>query len=151
MESRERLVVIGNGMVGVKVVEEVLARSRRKFDITMFGDEPYGAYNRILLSNVLNGSQTAAEIFTNPLEWYDRHEVRLHAGVRAVEIDREKRLVRGADGTIEQYDRLILAMGSRPFVPPMEGCYEGGDLKPGVFLFRTVDDCRHIADYARRC
>lgn len=146
MERQEHLVVIGNGMVGAKFVEEVLVRDRRKFRISMFGSEPYGNYNRILLSNVLNGSQSAAEIFMNPLEWYDRHGVTLHAGSRVTRIDRERRVVVAEDGTEEQYDRLVIATGSRPFVPPMEGAD-----KPGVFLFRTIDDCEQIASYAQQC
>jgi len=144
--SKERLVVIGNGMVGARVVEEILSRDRDRFQITMFGDEPYGNYNRILLSNVLNGSQSEREIFMNPLAWYERNGVRLHAGVRATEIDRERQVVRGADGIEEGYDWLILATGSRPFVPPMEG-----KEKEGFFLFRTLDDCRLMAEYAKGC
>ena len=88
MNVGERLVVIGNGMAGAKVVEEILARDREKFRITMFGAEPYGNYNRILLSNVLNGSQDAKEIFMNPLGWYQENDTTLRAGVKAVAIDR---------------------------------------------------------------
>jgi len=146
MDDREHLVVIGNGMVGAKVVEEILARHRGRFRITMFGDEPYGNYNRILLSNVLNGSQAASEIFMNPLAWYDQNHITLHAGVRVTGVDRDRRMVRGADGTEEHYDRLIFATGSRPFVPPMAGAD-----KSGVFLFRTIDDCDAIAEYAAGC
>jgi len=146
MNYQEHLVVIGNGMVGAKVVEEILARDRKKFRITMFGDEPYGNYNRILLSNVLNGSQSSKEIFINPLEWYDRSGVALHAGVRVERIDRERQVVVATDGTETPYDRLILATGSRPFVPPMAGAE-----KEGVFLFRTIDDCDAIAEYAAKC
>jgi nitrite reductase (NADH) large subunit len=159
---REKLVVIGNGMAGARVVEEVLRRAPDRFDIVMFGAEPYGNYNRILLSNVLNGTQAPTEIFINPLSWYRDNKVKLHAGVRAVKIDRERRVVVGrpmkkdalayaagdagleAKEVEEPYDKVILATGSRPFVPPMEGF--GG---PGTFLFRTIDDCERIASYAR--
>ena len=159
---REKLVVIGNGMAGARVVEEILRRAPERFEISMFGAEPYGNYNRILLSNVLNGSQAATEIFINPLSWYTRNKVTLHAGVRAVKIDRERKVVVGrpmkkdalpyaaGDGGLEAeeieapYTKVILATGSRPFVPPMEGF--GG---PGTFLFRTIDDCERIAAYAR--
>jgi len=78
-----KLVVMGNGMAGARVVEEILKRAPEQFEITMFGAEPYGNYNRILLSNVLNGSQAATDIFMNPLAWYEENRVRLHAGVRA--------------------------------------------------------------------
>ncbi|MFN3648851.1 MAG: nitrite reductase large subunit NirB [Armatimonadota bacterium] len=150
MDRAPRVVVIGNGMVGARVVEEILARQQvdgtPRFQITMFGDEPYGNYNRILLSNVLNGAQSEREIFMNPLEWYERNGISLHAGVRVVSVDRERKVVVGANGVEEPYDWLIFATGSRPFVPPMEGTD-----KEGVFLFRTLDDCRQIAEYARDC
>ncbi|HSI32944.1 MAG: nitrite reductase large subunit NirB [Phycisphaerae bacterium] len=144
MENRERLVVIGNGMAGARVVEEILARAPRMFHVTMIGAEPHGNYNRILLSNVLNGSQDASEIIMNPLEWYARNHIELLAGVRAFTIDRTRRLVLLADGRTVEYDRLIIATGSRPFVPPIPGT----DLA-GVFVFRTIDDCEQIARYAK--
>jgi nitrite reductase (NADH) large subunit len=150
-------------MAGARVVEEILKRAPDRFEIAMFGAEPYGNYNRILLSNVLNGSQTATDIFMNPLAWYRDRGIRLHAGVKAMRIDRDRRVVVGspltrdalayaADAAMrpdvepleEPYDDVIIATGSRPFVPPMEGF--GG---PGTFLFRTIDDCSRIADCAR--
>jgi nitrite reductase (NADH) large subunit len=160
--GKEKLVVVGNGMAGARVVEEILKRAPDRFDITMFGAEPYGNYNRILLSNVLNGSQAATEIFMNPLAWYSRNGIRLHAGVKATFIDRRRKMVIGAplkkeasayamDAAMadtahieEPYDHVIIATGSRPFVPPMEGFGV-----PGTFLFRTLDDCDQIASYAK--
>ena len=163
--AKPKLVVIGNGMAGARVVEEILKRARGQFDIVMFGAEPYGNYNRILLSNVLNGSQQAADIFMNPLAWYSENGIKLHAGVKATRIDRERKVVIGAPlrkeapayavdaaampeaAVIEEtYDHVIIATGSRPFVPPMEGF--GG---AGTFLFRTIDDCDQIAEYAKTC
>ena len=162
---KPKLVVIGNGMAGARVVEEILKRARGQFDIVMFGAEPYGNYNRILLSNVLNGSQQAADIFMNPLAWYSENGIKLHAGVKATRIDRERKVVIGTPlrkeapayavdaaampeaAVIEEtYDHVIIATGSRPFVPPMEGF--GG---AGTFLFRTIDDCDQIAEYAKTC
>lgn len=144
--TRRRLVVIGNGMAGARLVEDILAADpSHDFDIVMFGDEPYGNYNRILLSNVLNGSQEPAEIFLNPLQWYADNHVTLHAGKRVTKIDREARKV-FADGVEEEYDLLVFATGSRPFVPPIQGT-----TLHGVFVFRTIDDCRHIANYAQNC
>src|SRR5437016_4053055 len=93
--TREKLVVVGNGMAGARVVEEILKRVPDRFDIVMFGAEPYGNYNRILLSNVLNGTQSAPDIFMNPLSWYRENGITLHAGVRATRIDRERRVVVG--------------------------------------------------------
>jgi nitrite reductase (NADH) large subunit len=143
--TRQRLVVIGNGMAGARLVEDVLALDRDRFEVVMFGDEPYGNYNRILLSNVLNGTQDAKEIFLNTLAWYEENNVTLHAGKRVLRIDREKQVVY-ADGVEEPYDVLVLATGSKPFVPPVPGT-----TLQGVFVFRTLDDCRNITDYAMDC
>ncbi len=144
--SKQRLVVVGNGMAGARTVEEILARGGADlFDIVMFGDEPYGNYNRILLSNVVNGSQDPEEIFLNSLPWYETNGIRLHAGVRVEKIDRMARRVHGAGGVVEPYDKLILATGSRPFIPPIRGVLDGaGKLRQGLFTFRTLDDCHAI-------
>lgn len=112
---KRKLVVIGNGMAGARCVEEILARSGdEQYEICMFGEEPYGNYNRILLSDVLNGSHDEKDIFLNPLSWYEEHGVRLHAGVRAVNILRSARQVIGDNGVTEPYDQLIIATGSVP-------------------------------------
>ena len=149
---KKRLVVIGNGMAGARAVEDILERGGgEQFDITMFGDEPTGNYNRILLSNVLNGSYTEDEIVLNPLPWYQQNNIRLLAGQRASGLLRRARLVYGADGTPVPYDKLIIATGSRAFIPPMEGTtMPDGSFKQGVFVFRTLDDCRKITEYAQR-
>jgi len=150
MAAKRKLVVIGNGMAGARTVEEILALGGAdRFEITMFGDEPTGNYNRILLSNVLNGSNHEEDIFLNPLEWYTRNNIRLHAGMRAAGLLRRAKLVYGEDGEAEPYDKLIIATGSRPFIPLMEGTnMVDGSFKPGVFVFRTLEDCREIAAYA---
>jgi nitrite reductase (NADH) large subunit len=141
--SRRRVIIVGNGMAGARLAEDILAADPdRRLELVMFGDEPYGNYNRILLSNVLNGSQDAKEIFLNPLDWYSANGVTLHAGHRVTRIDRENKRV-SADGVEESYDALVFATGSRPFVPPIQGT-----TLHGVFLFRTIDDCRNIAGYA---
>ena len=153
MADKQKLVVIGNGMAGARCVEEILARGGgEQFEITMFGDEPYGNYNRILLSNVLNGSQDPSDIFLNPLDWYRENNITLNAPARIVHIDRPAKEVMSDDGTRTPYDKLMIATGSRPFVPPMEGLKtsDGGD-KHGVFVFRTIDDCHKIAGYANKC
>ena len=150
--TKKRLVVIGNGMAGARAVEDILERGGgEQFEITMFGDEPTGNYNRILLSNVLNGSYKEDEIFLNPLPWYRQNNIRLLAGQRAVGLLRRARLVYGADGTPYPYDKLIIATGSRAFIPPMDGAaMPDGSPKPGVFVFRTLDDCRQITAWAQR-
>ncbi|RAI61087.1 nitrite reductase large subunit NirB [Roseicella frigidaeris] len=145
--AKRKLVVIGNGMAGARAVEEVLARGGAKlFDITMFGDEPYGNYNRILLSNILSGIQDASEIFLNPLDWYAENGITLHAGSPVTEVDRFARVVQAANGVRAGYDVLLIATGSRAFIPPIPGIFLGERrLKPGVFGFRTIDDCEGIA------
>ncbi|MBV8401238.1 MAG: NAD(P)/FAD-dependent oxidoreductase, partial [Acetobacteraceae bacterium] len=149
---KQKLVVVGNGMAGARAVEEVLLRGGDElFDIVMFGDEPYGNYNRILLSNVLSGIQDAGEIFINPLSWYEENKVKLHAGARVTEIDRAARVVEASNGVRESYDKLLIATGSRALVPPMQGS-EGpdGGLRSGVYAFRTIDDCNAIIEAAKR-
>ena len=151
MTSPHRLVVIGNGMAGARLVEDVLARaSGDRFRVTMFGDEPYGNYNRILLSGVLAGTQQPDDIFINPLDWYAENDVTLHAGIGAARIDRDAKVVYGSDGRAEPYDTLVIATGSVPFVPPFENLAptepaHGPDpYKDGVYVFRTLEDCERM-------
>jgi nitrite reductase (NADH) large subunit len=150
-DTRRKLVVIGNGMAGARTVEEILARGgAEQFSITMFGDEPYGNYNRIMLSHVLSGEETDAEIFLNSLPWYIENGITLHAGVRATRIDRFSKFVYSDDGQVTPYDVLIIATGSRSFMPAIEGLRtEDQELLPGVFAFRTIDDTRGMISYAQ--
>jgi nitrite reductase (NADH) large subunit len=144
---QQTLVVAGTGMAGAKVVEEVLDRASERFTIRMFGAEPHGTYNRILLSTVLGGFQDPEKLWLNPLEWYESRGVYVHAGVKVETIDCHSQVVIGGGGKVtEPYDVLVLATGSRPFVPPMEGAG-----KKGVFVFRTLDDCQAIGAYAQTC
>ncbi len=141
-KAKRRLVVVGNGMAGARAVEEVLARGgAAMFDIVMFGDEPYGNYNRIMLSNILSGQQSYDEIFLNPLEWYEENDITLHVGARVNEIDRFARVVTAENGVSESYDVLLIATGSRSFMPPIPGLHMADkSLKPGAFGFRSIDD-----------
>ncbi|QJW97393.1 nitrite reductase large subunit NirB [Frigoriglobus tundricola] len=141
--QKPKLVVIGNGMAGARLLEDVLACDPALFDVTVFGDEPYGNYNRILLSNVLNGTQDAKEIFLNPLAWYEENGITLHAGQRVTGVDRDAKRVYAGDLSVD-YDYLVFATGSKPFIPPIPGTP-----LHGVFAFRTLDDCRNIAEYAK--
>jgi nitrite reductase (NADH) large subunit len=149
--NKKKFIVVGNGMAGARLVEDIIARGGAdKFDFVMFGDEPYGNYNRILLSGVLSGTHNPQDIFINSLAWYEENDVKLHAGVRVASIDRELKLVTGTDGTVEAYDYLAIATGSSPFVPPMDGLRnDEGKFKDGVFVFRTLDDCSAITNYAQ--
>ncbi len=148
---KRRLVVIGNGMAGARAVEEILARGGGDlFDITMFGDEPYGNYNRIMLSHVLSGEESDADIFLNALPWYHENNITLHAGVRVDRIDKFSRHVFASDGRVAQYDQLIIATGSRSFLPPMDGLHTpSGTVRHGVFTFRTMDDTRKMIEFAQ--
>ena len=148
---KRRLVVIGNGMAGTRAVEEILARGGADlFDITVFGDEPYGNYHRSRLGRVLSGEESEADILLNSLHWYQANTITLHAGVRVERIDKFSKHVFAADGRVVQYDHLIIATGSRPFLPPMAGLYTpSGTIRPGVFTFRTLDDARRMIQFAR--
>jgi nitrite reductase (NADH) large subunit len=153
MSSRTKIVVIGNGMAGARLVEDILSRGGRdKFEFAMFGDEPYGNYNRILLSGVLAGTHEARDIFINSLAWYQQNNIRLHTGARVTSIDRAAKKVIAANGIEESYDRLVIATGSSPFIPPVEGLKseETDAWKEGIFVFRTLDDCHNINRYAQR-
>ncbi|MEV6601572.1 nitrite reductase large subunit NirB [Actinoplanes sp. NPDC051346] len=145
----QRLVVIGNGMAGVRTLEEILARGG-EFAVTVFGDEPYGNYNRIMLSNVLAGVEDEAGIFLNDLSWYADNGITLHTDTRIARIDRRAKKVYAEDGTATPYDKLIIATGSSPWVPPIAGIHRPGrGYHQGVFAFRTLDDTRSMIRYAR--
>ncbi|GAB4035848.1 MAG: nitrite reductase large subunit NirB [Rubrivivax sp.] len=142
---RQKLVLVGNGMAGVRTLEELLQIAPDLYDITVFGAEPHPNYNRILLSPVLAGEQTLDEIVLNPLDWYAAHGITLHAGRKVVELDRVKRVVRADDGTEAPYDRLLLATGSHPFILPVPG----RDLA-GVIAYRDIADTQAMIDAAER-
>ncbi|HEU4623576.1 MAG TPA: nitrite reductase small subunit NirD [Steroidobacteraceae bacterium] len=134
-KTRRRLVVVGNGMAGMRTVEELLALAPNEYEIVVFGAEPHGNYNRILLSPVLAGEKRAEDIVLHAPEWYVEHGVKLHAGDPIVAIDRRKRLVKSQRGIELSYDRLLLATGSTPIVLPIPGV----DSK-GVITFRDLAD-----------
>ncbi|BCJ40248.1 nitrite reductase [NAD(P)H] [Actinoplanes ianthinogenes] len=146
-----KLVVIGNGMAGARTVEEILERGGGDlFDITMFGAEPYGNYNRILLSHVLSGDEDESGIFLNDVDWYTENRITLHAGVRVTRVDRFARTVEDESGRATPYDKLIIATGSDAFVPRIAGLHRPGrGYHQGVFTFRTIDDTRGMIRYAR--
>ncbi|GGH52633.1 hypothetical protein GCM10010975_07440 [Comamonas phosphati] len=137
--------VVGNGMAGMRAVEELLQLAPELYDITVFGEEPHGNYNRILLSPLLAGEKSVADIMLNPREWYARNGITLHAGDPVVAIDRARRTVRSQGGSEAGYDRLLIATGSRPFIPPVPGC----DL-PGVIAFRDIQHVEAMLEAARR-
>ena len=141
---REKLVLIGNGMAGVRTLEELLKLAPDKYDITVFGEEPYGNYNRIMLSPVLAGEKTIDEIMINDLQWYEDNNIKLLSGKKVTTIDRLNRVVTADDGSTENYDRLLLATGSRPFMLPIPG----SDLE-GVISFRDIADVDTMLETAK--
>ncbi|MGY6257007.1 NAD(P)/FAD-dependent oxidoreductase [Paraburkholderia caledonica] len=142
--SRSRLVVIGNGMAGMRTVEELLKLAPDLYDITVFGAEPYGNYNRIMLSPVLAGEKSVDDIILNSRSWYEENGIRLHAGDPVVAIDRTRRTVRSRNGVEAGYDRLLIATGSKPFLIPVPG-----HNLPGVIAFRDIQDVETMLDAAR--
>ncbi|MFD0323998.1 nitrite reductase large subunit NirB [Lysobacter gummosus] len=142
--KKPRLVVIGNGMAGMRTLEELLKLVPDMYDITVFGAEPYPNYNRILLSPVLAGEQNFDEIVLNPMAWYAEHGIELHMGKEVERIDRVHRRVIAADGTQAQYDRLLLATGSLPIVLPIPG----KGLR-GVISYRNIHDTRAMIEAAK--
>ncbi|WPC65434.1 nitrite reductase large subunit NirB [Rhodoferax ferrireducens] len=144
-----KLVMIGNGMAGVRTLEELLKIAPDLYDITVFGAEPHPNYNRILLSPVLAGEQTIDAIVLNSWDWYTDHGITLHAGKKVVAVDRARRLVRALDAdnkvTEVPYDRLLMATGSKPFILPVPG----KDLE-GVIAYRDIADTNAMIDAATK-
>ena len=132
---RQKLVVIGNGMAGMRTVEELLALAPARYDITVFGSEPHPNYNRIMLSSVLAGEKEVDDIIINPLGWYRDNGITLHAGNPVLAVDPATKTVIAASGLVVPYDRLLLATGSKPLMPPLPGLE-----LPGVVAFRDIAD-----------
>ncbi len=145
MVKKLKLVMVGNGMAGVRTLEELIKLDADKYDITVFGAEPHPNYNRILLSPVLAGEQTIDDIILNTFEWYEQNHITLHVNKTITQIDRVKREVVTADGTREAYDRLLLATGSNPFILPVPG----KDL-PGVISYRDIKDTNDMIEAAQQ-
>jgi nitrite reductase (NADH) large subunit len=143
--QKMKLVMVGNGMAGVRTLEELIKLAPDLYDITVFGAEPHPNYNRILLSPVLAGEQTIDEIVLNPLSWYDENNITLHLGKKVVAVDRRRRIVKADDGTEAEYDRLLIATGSNPFILPVPG----KDLD-GVIAYRDIADTHTMIDAAAK-
>ncbi|HEU4622914.1 MAG TPA: nitrite reductase large subunit NirB [Burkholderiaceae bacterium] len=144
VQHKPRLVCIGNGMAGIRTIEELLKLAPDLYDITVFGAEPHPNYNRILLSPVLAGEQTMNDIVLNPFDWYEQNRIALHVGKKITRIDRARRTVIADDGTEAPYDRLLLATGSTPFILPIPGA----DL-PGVISYRDMADTEAMIEASR--
>ncbi len=142
--QKMKLVVVGNGMAGMRTVEELLKIAPDFYDITVFGDEPYPNYNRIMLSPVLANEQTIDDIILNTREWYAENNIALYTNARINKIDRKNRVVYAEDGTSAPYDRLLIATGSKPFMLPIPG----KDLQ-GVIGYRDIKDTNDMIETAK--
>ena len=147
--KKSRLVMIGNGMAGVRTLEELLKIAPDLYDITVFGAEPHPNYNRILLSPVLAGEQTLDEIVLNDWAWYRENGITLHAGWKVSRVDRVRRVVHAENAAGEtmsaEYDRLLLATGSNPFILPIPG----KDLE-GVIAYRDIADTNAMIEASEK-
>ncbi|MFL5201682.1 MAG: nitrite reductase large subunit NirB [Microvirga sp.] len=141
----KKLVVIGNGMAAGRALEELFERAPGAYEVTIFGAEPRVNYNRIMLSPVLSGEKAYEDILIHDDAWYETHGITLHRGKQVVEIDRAARRVIAADGTAADYDQLIVATGSMPFVVPIPGA-----TLPGVVTYRDLDDVNKMLEAAQK-
>jgi NAD(P)H-dependent nitrite reductase large subunit/NAD(P)H-dependent nitrite reductase small subunit len=142
--ERLKLVLVGNGLAGMRCLEDLLDMAPDRYDITVIGEEPWGNYNRIMLSPVLSGEKSFAEIMLHSADWYAEKGIRFIAGDAAISIDRSRKQVHTQKGEVVAYDRLILATGSKPFVPPIPGA----ELE-GVISFRDIQDVNRMLDYCK--
>lgn len=138
---KEKLLIIGNGMAPGRMLEHLLECSPDRYDITIFNAEPRVNYNRLMLSPVLSGEKTYHDIITHDDSWYDEHNITLHKSTPVEHIDTEAKTIRHAGGSIEAYDKLVIATGSSPIIIPIPG----HDL-PGVLVYRDLDDVEAMLD-----
>ncbi|WP_088104916.1 nitrite reductase large subunit NirB [Halalkalibacter urbisdiaboli] len=143
--TKQKLVIIGNGMAGARCAEEIIKHKPEAFDVMIFGSEPHVNYNRILLSSVLQGSTTLDDIIINSQEWYEKNKITLCSGETVTIIDRENNTIITDKGNKVQYDKLIIATGSNPFIIPLPG-----HDKEGVIAFRTIEDCEKLIQTSKK-
>ena len=142
--EKMKLVLVGNGLAGMRCLEDLLDMAPDRYDVTVIGEEPWGNYNRIMLSPVLSGDKTIDDIMLHPHAWYSDKNIRFIAGDAAVRIDRPRKQVYTEKGLMVDYDRLILATGSKPFIPPVNGAN-----LDGVISFRDIYDVNKMLDYCK--
>ena len=143
-QEKTKLVLVGNGLAGMRCLEDLLDMAPDRYDITVIGEEPWGNYNRIMLSPVLSGEKTIEDIMLHSHAWYQSKNITFIADNAAVKIDRSRKQIHTQNGQIVDYDRLILATGSKPFIPPIAG----SELK-GVISFRDIYDVNTMLDYCK--
>lgn len=147
---KKRLAIIGNGMAAGRLLDELFRRTAgTQFDVSVFGEEKHGCYNRILVGRILTGG-SPTEIMLKPTGWYADRGVTYHEGALVAKLDGVARTLTTTDGADHKYDVAVIATGSAAFVPPMDGLKtEDGKPKAGVFLFRTIDDCDRMRAFAK--
>ena len=143
-QEKMNLVLIGNGLAGMRCLEDLLDMAPERYEVTVIGEEPWGNYNRIMLSPVLSGDKTIDDIMLHPHAWYTDKNIRFIAGDAVVRIDRPRKQVYTEKGLMVDYDRLILATGSKPFIPPVTGAN-----LDGVISFRDIYDVNKMLDYCQ--
>lgn len=143
--GKKKLVLVGNGMAGVRCIEEILKLDPSGFEITIFGSESHVNYNRILLSSILQGDSSFGDITLHDREWYERHHIHLYTGETVIEIDKHLQVVKTDQHRIVPYDQLIIATGSVPFSLPIPGAD-----KQGVGTFRTIEDCQRMLESSKK-
>ena len=140
----QKLVVIGAGMASGRALEHLFESDPRAYDVTLFGAEPRGNYNRIMLSPVLSGEKTYEEIVTHDADWYAEHSVTCRFGETVTKIDRAAKVIHSAEGETP-YDKLLIATGSAPFIIPVPG-----KELPGVMAYRDLDDVNNMLEVAQK-
>lgn len=138
---KEKLVVIGNGMSGLRTIEDLLELTKDKYDITVYGEEPYVNYNRIMLSYILSGEKSFEDTIINHPLWYDENSITLNKGDKIISIDKETKTIKSQSEKVESYDKLLIATGSLPFIPKTTG----SNLK-NVIAFRNKADVDTILE-----
>lgn len=141
---KKKLVMIGNGMAGMRAMEDILEAGKDMFDITIFGEEAYTNYNRIRLAELLTGEANARDLTLNDAAWYETAGITLHQGKKVTRVDTEQQQVIAHDGSTVDYDTLIFATGSKPCMIPVPGTD-----KTGVVAFRNINDCQEMMAAAR--
>ncbi|HSZ72759.1 MAG TPA: FAD-dependent oxidoreductase, partial [Cytophagaceae bacterium] len=142
---KQKIVVAGNGMVGYKFCEKLVAKNESaSYEIIVFGEEPRPAYDRVHLSSYFEG-KTVEELTMAPLEWYAKNNIQLLLGDPVSQIDPVNKTVTSMKGIVISYDKLVMATGSAAFVPPIPGSE-----KDGVFVYRTIEDLDLIMDYSKK-
>lgn len=140
-----KIVIVGNGMVGYKFSEKLVAKAKpNEFELTVFGEEIRPAYDRVHLSEYFAG-KSAEDLTMASAEWYASNNITLHLGDPVISIDRENKTILSHAGLTISYDYLILATGSSAFVPPIPGTD-----KKGVFIYRTIEDLEMMTAHARK-